>query len=204
VIAAQHSLATTRAATIVEQLDGLAAVRSVRLRSANRDDCIAMIMIGGADIALVHRTPGEPIWPRPSEVEVAGLAAERLIPVATAGEAARMEAGRLRLVAYPGDVFLGQVFASRVAPRLPAGLVMERRAETALAPAAHSLAREGAGVAWLPESMPRADVASGHLIDLSGTLPSAVLDLCAVRTRRPRGAAGAAAWRRLVSGEDAP
>ncbi len=199
VIAAQHSLATTRAAGIVEQLGGLGEVQSVRLRSANRDDCIDMIMSGGADFALVHRSPAEQLWPRPSEVEIAGLAAERLIPVATKTEAARLAGGCLRLVAFPGDVFLGQVFAVRIAPRLPAHLVLEQRAETALAPAAHSLAREGSGVAWLPESMCRADVASGHLTDMSGDLPSTVLDLCAVRTLRPPSPASAAAWSRLVT-----
>lgn len=197
VIAAQHSLATTRAAEIVERLDGVTAVQGVRLRSANRDDCIRMIMVGEADIAVVHRVPAERIWHRPSEIEVVGLAAERLIPVASRAEAGRLARGHLRLVGYPGDVFLGRVFAASIAPRLPQALRLERRAETALAPAAHSLAREGSGVAWLPETMVRVDLASGHLRDLSGDLPSTLLDLVGVRTVRPRGAAADAAWHRL-------
>lgn len=199
VITSQHSLATTRAASIVERLDGLSAIDSVRLRSANRDDCIRMIMVGEADIALVHRTPAEHVWHRPSEIETAGLAAERLIPVATPLEENRLAQGQLRLIAYPRDVFLGQVFAASIAPRLPEALQMRPRAETALAPAAHALARESAGVAWLPETMARFDLASGHLNDLSGALPSSVLELIAVRTVRPRARAHDAAWDRLVN-----
>ena len=201
VIAAQHSLATTRAAAIIERMDGAANIRGVRLRSANRDDCIRMIMVGEADIAIVHRTPAEQIWHRSSELEVTGLDAERLIPVATAAEADRLASGDLRLVAYPGDVFLGQVFAARIAPRLPEVLRIQPRAETALAPAAHSLAREGSGVAWLPETMVRTDLATGYLKDLSGTLPSALLELVCVRTTRAHGAAHDSAWARLTSSE---
>lgn len=199
VITSQHSLATTRAAAIVEQLDGVNAIRGVRLRSANRDDCIRMLMVGEADIALVHRTPAEQIWHRPSEIEISGLAAERLIPVATAREEDRLAHGELRMLAYPGDVFLGQVFAARIAPRLPEALALRPRAETALAPAAHALAREGAGIAWLPETMARFDLASGHLKDLSGALPSTLLELVAVRTSRAQTRPHDAAWRRLIS-----
>lgn len=202
VITAQHSLATTRAAAIVERIDGLSAIRGVRLRSANRDDCIRMIMVGEADIAIVHRMPTEQIWHRPSEVEVAGLAAERLIPVATRDEVVRLKTGVLRLVAFPGEVFLGQVFAERIAPRLPEALKLVPRAETALAPAAHSLAREGSGVAWLPETIVRTDLAAGHLIDLSGELPSTLLELVGVRTIRKRGSALDQAWARVISLEE--
>ncbi|MEM7721358.1 MAG: LysR family transcriptional regulator [Pseudomonadota bacterium] len=199
VVSAQHSLATTRAAAIVERMDGVPAIRGVRLRSANRDDCIRTIMVGEADIAIVHRTPAEQIWHRPSEIEVTGLAAERLVPIATRGEAARLQNGVLRLVAFPGEVFLGKVFADRIAPRLPEALQLIPRAETALAPAAHSLAREGSGVAWLPETMVRTDVAAGHLHDLSGQLPSTLLELIGVRTIRRRSATLDKAWLSLIS-----
>lgn len=199
VVSAQHSLATTRAAAIVERMDGVPAIRGVRLRSANRDDCIRTIMVGEADIAIVHRTPAEQIWHRPSEIEVTGLAAERLVPVATRDEAARLKNGVLRLVAFPGEVFLGKVFADRIAPRLPEALQLIPRAETALAPAAHSLAREGSGVAWLPETMVRTDVAAGHLHDLSGQLPSTLLELIGVRTIRRRSATLDKAWLSLIS-----
>lgn len=199
VITAQHSLATTRAAAIIERIDTVPGMRSVRLRSANRDDCIRMLMVGEADIAIVHRTPTEQIWHRPSEIDVTGLAAERLIPVASQSEAQRLSAGTLRLIAFPGEVFLGQVFAERIAPRLPEALRLVPRAETALAPAAHSLARDGSGIAWLPETMVRIDIAAGHLLDLSGALPSTLLDLIGVRTMRRRTAVMEDAWQGLIS-----
>jgi DNA-binding transcriptional LysR family regulator len=197
VITSQHSLATTRATAIVERLDGVPAIDGVRLRSANRDDCIRMIIVGEADIALVHRTPAERIWNRSSEIEMAALSSERFIPVATPLENNQLSHGRLRLIGYPVDVFLGQVFAASIAPHLPETLEVRHRAETALAPAAHALARESAGVAWLPETMVRFDLASGRLNDLSSALPSSVLELVAVRTFRPRDRAHEEAWNRL-------
>ncbi|MEO0389888.1 MAG: LysR family transcriptional regulator [Pseudomonadota bacterium] len=204
VITAQHSLATTRAAAIIERIDTVPGMRSVRLRSANRDDCIRMLMVGEADIAIVHRTPTEQIWHRPSEIDVTGLAAERLIPVASQSEAQRLSAGTLRLIAFPGEVFLGQVFAERIAPRLPEALRLVPRAETALAPAAHSLARDGSGIAWLPETMVRIDIAAGHLLDLSGALPSTLLELIGVRAMRRRTAVMVDAWQGLISLEARP
>ena len=198
VVTAQHSLATTRATANMERMDGAPAIRGVRLRSAHRDDRSRMLMVGEADNAVVHRMPTERIWHRPSEVEVTGLAAERLIPVATQEEAARVGFGVLQIVAFPGDVFLGRVFAESIAPHLPEWLTLIPRADTTLAPAAHSLAREGSGVAWLPETMVRTHLAAGYLHDLSGDLPSTRLDLVGVRTVRRRGPTLDKAWLSLI------
>ena len=175
------------AAGLVERLD---LPGGVRLRSANRDECVRMLLAGLADIVLLHRLPGEP---------VADLAADVLLPVATDGEAARLEAGELRLIAYPGEVFLGRVFAAVMAPALPEGLCLRVRAETALTPAALRLALEGAGVAWLPRFIAREAVSAGRLRDLSDRLPTAELRVCAMRHRTRRSDAAERAWSLILA-----
>ena len=199
VIAAQHSLTTTLAAAIVERLDRPDAAGGVRLRSANRDDCAAMLAAGEADIAILHRLRAEPVTHRPSEVEAADFAVEPFLPLGTVAEAARLEGGELRLIAYPGDVFLGRVFASEIAPRLPDALRLRPRAETALTPAALQLAVEGAGIAWLPRGIARDALREGRVLDLSARLPSAELRVCAVRRRGRRSTAADQAWALILS-----
>ena len=199
VIAAQHSLTTTMAAAIVERLDRPDAEGGVRLRSANRDDCAAMLAAGEADIAILHRLRADPVTHRPSEVEVADFAVEPFLPVGTEAEAARLAAGDLRLIAYPGEVFLGRVFASEIAPRLPETLRLRPRAETALTPAALQLALEGAGIAWLPRGIARDALREGRVRDLSALLPAAELRVCAVRRRGRRSAAAERAWALILS-----
>ena len=200
VLAAQHSLTTAMAAGLVERLDGSCGPGGVRLRSANRDDCLAMLEGGDADLAVIHRLPGEGIGDRPAEVEVADFAVDTLTPVAAPQEMERLRAGELRLIAYPGDVFLGRVFAAVLAPALPEGLRLRARAETALTPAALELALQGAGVAWLPRSILGWTVPAGRLRSLEGELPSAELRVCAVRRRGGRSAEGERAWSLILSG----
>lgn len=199
VLAAQHSLTTSMAAGLVERLDRLDLPGGVRLRSANRDECVRMLLAGLADIALLHRLPGEPVADRAAEAEIADFAADVLLPVATDGEAARLEAGELRLIAYPGEVFLGRVFAAVVAPALPEGLRLRVRAETALTPAALRLTLEGAGVAWLPRFIAREAVSAGRLRDLSDRLPTAELRVCAMRHRTRRSDAAERAWSLILA-----
>ena len=96
VLAAQHSLTTSMAAGIVERLDRPSLPGGVRLRSANRDECVAMLLAGLVDIALVHRLPGEAVVDRPSETEIADFAVDVLLPVSADSEVARLDAGELR------------------------------------------------------------------------------------------------------------
>ena len=199
VIAAQHSLTTSMAAGIVERLSGPHFSGGVRLRSANRDACAAMLMAGEADIALLHRLRGEQVVDRPSEVEIADFAMESFLPVAIRREADRIDGGELRLIAYPGEVFLGRVFASEIAPYLPEGLRLRPRAETALTPAALQLAIEGTGTAWLPRAIAREALSGGRLLDLSSRLPSAELRICAMRRRGRRTDAIDVAWALILS-----
>jgi LysR family transcriptional regulator, hypochlorite-specific transcription factor HypT len=111
VIASQHAIAATSTPEIISRYADLDC--DTRLRSANRDDCIAQVMTRRADIALIHDVAGAQDIPGADFLEIAHIGTETLIPVFSGdSEAAlneRFQGGELPVIAYPADVFLGQV-----------------------------------------------------------------------------------------------
>ena len=88
--------------------------------------------------------------------------------------------------------------------RLPAGLTLAKRAETALTPAALELALEGIGVAWIPRALGARELALDALVDLSDRLPWVEIEIMAFRLRRPepRATIEEAVWERLATIDD--
>lgn len=184
-IASQHALTTSLTPLILKGIDARLQDTYVRLRSANLDECFALLLSRQVDIAIVYRLPGEdhPISDR--FVETTTIGSDRLVPVfdasATAGLNARFAAGELPYIAFPGEVFLGQVLERLILPKVRNLSRPIPKAETALTLAALELAAVGVGVAWVPWSLARARIADGTLADLSASLPTYQLDVTAVR-----------------------
>jgi LysR family transcriptional regulator, hypochlorite-specific transcription factor HypT len=183
VIASQHAIAATSAPEIIGRFAELDI--DIRLRSANRDDCLAQLMTRRADIALIHDVAGTEEIPGSDFLEIIQIGTETLIPVC-AGDRLEtffhgFEQGELPVIAYPIDVFLGQVQRRVIFPRLPTVGRVRPRLETALTLAALEFARTGLGVAWIPEHLTRADIRTGRLINLSKKLPAISMKLIAAR-----------------------
>lgn len=184
VIASQHAITATRAPAIVEMLSQRIDV-SVRLRSANRDECLALLMAKQADLLLNYQSGTEAAADPGEFLERANLGAERFIPIFSATRLGLLNnsyaRGELPIIAYPSDAFLGRVFNEEILPLIPGGEFVRRKVETALTLAALQLAINGVGVAWLPERVALEPVRSGLLCDMSDVLPSATLSIAAVR-----------------------
>lgn len=200
-IASQHALTATRAAALIEAVHKSDRRIRVELVSDDLDACFAKLLARSADIAIVYREPGTEHPVRPDFVEVAVLDRDRLIPVLAASAVpSRLSDGRLdglAYVAYPADVFLGRVLDHTVLRPAGQGDLPTPVAETALTIAALEMARAGVGVAWVPGALARGDLARGKLEDLSDRLPSAPLEVCAVRLRGEARADGELAWMAL-------
>lgn len=183
VIASQHAIAATSTPKIIGRYADLDI--DTRLRSANRDDCVAQLVTRRADIALIHDVFGAQEIPGADFLDIIHIGVETLIPVFAHDQLETLNErsvhGELPLIAYPADVFLGQVQRRMIFPRLTRVSRLRPRLETALTLAALELARTGMGVAWIPEHLARADLRGGRLLDLSGTLPSISMQLLALR-----------------------
>lgn len=183
VIASQHAIAATSTPEIIGRFADLDI--DTRLRSANRDDCLAQIMTRRADIAFIHDVAGAQEIPGSEFLDIVTIGTEALIPVYARDRLEALnhsyERGELPVIAYPADVFLGQVQRRLIFPRLTRIGRVRPRLETALTLAALEFARTGFAIAWIPEPLARADIAAGRLVDLSSTLPLTQMTLLAAR-----------------------
>lgn len=201
-IASQHALTTALTPSILKNIHARHADIHVRLRSANLDECFALLLSRQADIALVYRLPDEPHPIGASFVETAVIGTDQLIPVIAASHSAalalQLDAGELPYIAYPAEVFLGQALARFILPQVRSKLRLAPKAETALTLAALELAAIGVAVAWVPGSLARSRIANGSLNDLSALLPSYGLEVTAVRLFDDAGQIAKSVWQEIV------
>lgn len=185
VIASQHAIAATSTPEIIGRFADLDI--DTRLRSANRNDCLAQIMTRRADIAFIHDVAGAQEIPGAEFLDILHIGTEALIPVYARDRLETLNQsyarGELPVIAYPADVFLGQVQRRVIFPRLTRVGRVRPRLETALTLAALEFARTGFAVAWIPEPLARADIQTGRLVELSTTLPSVSMTLIAARMK---------------------
>ncbi|WP_417726791.1 LysR family transcriptional regulator [Roseovarius sp.] len=194
-LACQHAITTTHSPAIVSILTAQGG-RPVRVRSDNREECLLRLLSGEADLAVVYAVPEIAPLTLNRSFEQVLLGRERLLPVA----APRLVQGEdLPFIGYPADVFLGQIMARTILPRIPASRILRRRAETALTLAAHEYARRGIGVAWLPEGMVQRDLDEGRLAPLDHILPGQDMELWMIRLSESADDGWAHDWSRLVA-----
>lgn len=183
VIASQHAIAATSTPEIIGRFADLDI--DTRLRSANRDDCLAQIMTRRADIAFIHDVAGAQEIPGSDFLDILQIGMESLIPVYATDKLELLndsyKRGELPVIAYPADVFLGKVQRRIIFPRLMRVGHVRPRLETALTLAALEFARTGFAIAWIPEPLAKDDIIGRRLVDLSGTLPSISMTLIAAR-----------------------
>ena len=184
IIASQHAITTSRAPKIIEGFSSNLDV-SVRLRSANRDECLALLMTKQADLLLNYQSQAEAAEETEDYLERVNLGPEAFIPVfATHGLGLLNDSyarGELPVIAYPGDAFLGRIFNEEVMPQIMSGEFVHRKVETALTLAALQFAIRGVGVAWVPESIATDAIRAGLIFNLSEVLPHTTLAVAAVR-----------------------
>ena len=201
IIAGQHSITATRTPAIVEMLSQRIDV-SVRLRSANRHECMAMLMAKQADLLINYQSGTEAAADAGEFLERVQLGTERFIPVFSTQRLGLLNnsyaRGELPVIAYPSDVFLGRIFNDEVLPRIPREEFLRRKVETALTLAALQFALNGVGVAWIPESVAHDPMLSGQLSDLSEVLPSAILSVAGIRLVGAHTAAEELLWQEIL------
>lgn len=195
-LACQHAITATISPGLVKHLTEL-GWSSVRVRSGNRDECLLQLISGVADIVVTYDHP-EPA----AVLERSGLVEQRigreiLVPVSIPALAATL-GDDLPVIAYPSDVFLGEVVERRLWAGLPQGCTINRRAETALTLAAYHYALNGIGIAWLPLSLVAADLDTGRLVKPDKAGPDYALDIRMIRLSDEARGSTLQAWEALI------
>jgi DNA-binding transcriptional LysR family regulator len=203
VIASQHALTTAVTPMILEGIQARNDDIYVRLRSANLDECFALLLSRQADIAIVYRVPGEDHPISADYVETNIIGNDKLVPVYAARMLAHLNAkfnsGEVPYIAYPREVFLGQALERLILPRMRHVTRLVPKVETALTLAALEMAAVGVAVAWVPASLARHRIADGVLLDLSATMPSCDLEITAVRLFGNPDSVAVSVWSHIAS-----
>src|SRR5699024_6712300 len=159
------------------------------VRSENRDECVALFMRGAADLLLCmeepddplsHSVPGEKCLPDAEEVLVPLSAPDRSgrpLHVPTAGEP-------LKLLAFPPDSYLGRVVYKRCFSALFQTCRVQVVYESVFLAGVKEILLAGLGMAWLPHSLVKREIASGNLMLLDDSLPRVSLQLSLYRSNR--------------------
>lgn len=151
------------------------------------------------DLAIMYAL-GEDDEPDMSKAfETVKLGEDCLVPVCAPALRDKAGSASIPIVAYPADVFLGQVFTRMIGPRLPPGTTATPIAETALTLAMLQLALSELGIAWLPLSLVSQSLTRGELVRLDDTLPAHILDIKMVRLRAIHTEQNNAIWRRIAT-----
>lgn len=202
VIASQHAITTSFAPPFVKYLADEDEF-SIRLRSANRDECLTLLMTHEANIALLYRSEAIEIDPQDDYLEMRDLGEERLVPVFATDQLPRLreerDRGDVPVISYPSDVFLGQLVNQEVFVDLGSQLFVRNKAETALTLAAKQLAVAGVGIAWLPESLAGQELATGLLTNLDYDFPSPLMRVVAIRLPGEKTAAEEQVWSAIAA-----
>ncbi|VAW20294.1 hypothetical protein MNBD_ALPHA12-145 [hydrothermal vent metagenome] len=203
VIAGQHAITASLAAEIVKSLVNRRQVR-VRLRSANADECYAMLLTRQVDLILTYRIGDERANGSSDFTEELMVGSEELIPVLNAEEAQKgiwnRPGGELPVITYPADVFLGKLFNTHILPGIMPQHTIVPVAETALTLAALQLSKAAVGVAWVPASLAVSEIRLGNVVDLRASFPIAKMNLMATRLLRPQTQLERDIWEILVDG----
>lgn len=197
IIAGQHASITMKVPALIKKLVPRDETDIV-LRLANRDECFYMLATNQADMALVYRMPQERLPLEGYLIEECDLGSDPMIPVFCADRISQLnksyQEGEIPVIAYPQDVFLGQVVNREIFSVLRSRVFLRTKAETSLTLATLQLALEAVGVGWIPASVARRDLMRGDLIDLSKTLMGCPLNVAAVRIGGDKSAAEKEVW----------
>jgi DNA-binding transcriptional LysR family regulator len=189
-IAAQHSISVSVLPPFIAWLQAGTPLTSISLSSENRDACYSLLMTRQVAMAVVYETETLPFAADETLLEKVHLRDELLSAVAVPSIADALPAltadqGRLPIIAFPQDIFMGSVQQRDVLPGLRERYKLHVACETAHVPAVRELALAGAGVAWLPRSVCTSDIDSGALVILDTLLGSSRMNVVATRVATP-------------------
>lgn len=193
----QHALTTTISPQIVRATARDGEI-SVRVHSGNQDACLMQLLSKEADIAIMYAIPDEPETEMGRVFETEDLGEDRLVPVCAPALCDRASGSDIPIIAYPADVFLGQVFARMILPRLPKGAATVPIAETALTLAMLQLVIGEIGIAWLPVSLVEQALSRGEVMRIDDRLPAQTLDIKMVRLRAAQTERSETTWQLLT------
>lgn len=168
--AVPHTLSLTFFPEWLKGVEGKLGTLPCRLRALNVHDAVLMLVEGGCDLVMVYHHPRQAIQLDPAHYDMLVLGTERLspysVPDATGRPLFRLpgtDKKPVPFLSYTPNAFLGRMVDMLLAESADS-LKLDKCYETDMAEALKVMALAGHGMAFLPESTVRDDVAAGRLV----------------------------------------
>jgi LysR family transcriptional regulator, hypochlorite-specific transcription factor HypT len=183
VIAAQHSLAAAYLPTFLEELRSLLPEQRFRIRSQNRDEAVALLLRGHADILLTYEL-GQIDRSVPAALAMpCTLGDDALVLVASAKLCAMYEFAQpdrpLPLLCFPPESFFGHAVRAHALPDLMQSRLVAVQYVSEFSLGLREMALLHQGAAWLPRSLIAQDLKSGALREPAAVSSSVPLTIVA-------------------------
>ncbi len=170
VISAQHSLAAAHLPAFLQKLRTIQPEQRFRIRSENRDEGVALLLRGQADILLVYE----------SSTSVTGIPSQLATPCALGDDALVLVASPklcmakdflkpdrpLPLLCFPPESFFGQAVRTHVLPELMQSRLVAVQYVSEFSLGLREMALIHQGAAWLPRSLIAQDLKRKTLQEL--------------------------------------
>ncbi|WP_188260164.1 LysR family transcriptional regulator [Azospirillum tabaci] len=197
--AATHALSLTFFPTWLSRLEGQARLGAIHLLSDSMQACEQVMTQGQAQFLLCHAHAAAPSRLEAGAFRSAAVGSDRLVPVSAPDESGaprhRLSGGGAALphLAYSPESGMGRIVtAARGA--FPAPLALDTVFTSHLAAVLRTLARDGRGVAWLPDSLIAEDLAQGRLVRAGGAGWEIPVEVRLYRPRARQSPAAEAFW----------
>jgi LysR family transcriptional regulator, hypochlorite-specific transcription factor HypT len=203
-IAATHALSFTFFPGWIRKHVRLEALGTLNLVSDSMDACEQIMLAGEVDFLLCHYHPDAPTRFHPDRFQSVAVASDTLVPVSAPNAEGHPlwplvadPDRQTRLLAYSHASGLGRILAAHhvtgsQAPGLDS-VFTSHHAATLM-----SMAREGHGIAWLPQTLIEDDLACARLVRAGSESPAITVEIRLFRSSDARSTAANELWTRLL------
>ena len=162
------------------------------------------VLKNDSDFALMYQNPEDSKIHDADLFERIKISVEEFLPVAALDGNkdldAAIRAKRVPIIAYPRNLFLGQMLERTLSRRSDPSLAVSTIAETGLGPAVFEFVRQGLGIGWIPRALVMDEIHAGTLKSLETILPTFTLDVVGLRAAANTSASTNAIWSSILEG----
>lgn len=202
-VRAGHTLSMTFLPKWMKQFQLRHGPFNARVVAENVLDAVTALSEGSCDLMFCYHHPRAPILLDPDKFDYLTLESEAFIPVSAAlasGKPAFSLPGRknspIPYLAYTATTFLGRI-VDVILKQSPAPHFLERCYEADMAMLLMNMAKEGYGVAWVPESAVADALQQGSLVRAGDAAWSTLLEIRSYRARHSTNATLEELWHSL-------
>ncbi len=176
-VGAQQALTITAFPDMSRSLKDVASGASFRIRSANREECVAMFLRHEIDILICYETDQLTAKIPFDYGKRIDFGTETLIPACKSSGAKKRQPlpNPIPLLLYPPSSFLGMVVRDSCLRELVQNRAVDTICESAFSSGLKEMVMENMGIAWLPRRLIRSELENKNLIDFGDTLGRADL-----------------------------